>query len=225
MEEAPSSCANCGKEEEAEAKEKACIACKLVKYCGRDCQIAHRHQHKKACRKRAAELYDEELFKQPPKGEDCPICFLLLPDISSGKGHLLMPCCGKMICTGCCLAHHLQSRSNGSHTSCPFCRADTPSPNESIKMLEKRADANDAIAKLQLGAMYLDGDEDKNIKKDPDKAIKLLHRATELKCIPAYLILAIAYGEGNGVSKDETKARQYFVRRVLSQVVYFRDII
>jgi hypothetical protein len=48
--------ANCGKGEEAEAKLKACSACKLVKYCGRTCQIAHRPQHKQACQKRAAEL-------------------------------------------------------------------------------------------------------------------------------------------------------------------------
>jgi hypothetical protein len=71
-------CANCGKGEEVEAKLKACTPCKLVKYCGKDCQIAHRRQHKNACKRRAAELHDEALFRPPPK-EDCPICFLLLP--------------------------------------------------------------------------------------------------------------------------------------------------
>ena len=76
-EEVIGSCANCGKGEGA--KLKACHACKLVKYCSRDCQIAHRPQHKKTCRKCAAELHDEELFKMPPKREDCPLCFLMLP--------------------------------------------------------------------------------------------------------------------------------------------------
>jgi hypothetical protein len=33
-------CANCGKAEQLEVKLKTCLACKLVKYCGRDCQIA-----------------------------------------------------------------------------------------------------------------------------------------------------------------------------------------
>ena len=60
-------CANCGKEG---TDLKSCTACKLVKYCNRDCQIAHRPQHKKECRKRVAELHDEKLFKQPPPEED-----------------------------------------------------------------------------------------------------------------------------------------------------------
>jgi hypothetical protein len=52
----------------------------LVKYCGRDCQIAHRPQHKNVCKMmRAAELHEELLFRQPPKEDDCPICFLVLP--------------------------------------------------------------------------------------------------------------------------------------------------
>ena len=52
-------CANCGKGEESAGDLKACTACKMVKYCNRDCQIAHRKQHKKKCKKRAAELHDE----------------------------------------------------------------------------------------------------------------------------------------------------------------------
>ena len=68
-------CANCGKGEESSGDLKACTACKLVKYCNRECQIAHRPLHKKACKKRAAELHDEALFKEHPPPEDCPICF------------------------------------------------------------------------------------------------------------------------------------------------------
>ena len=59
-------CANCGKGEEASIDLKSCAACKLVKYCSRECQIAHRPQHKRECKKRSAELHDIELFKQPP---------------------------------------------------------------------------------------------------------------------------------------------------------------
>ena len=56
-----------------------------VKYCSAACQKAHRPQHKKECKKRAAELLDEALFKQPPPDEDCPICFLTLPSLHTGS--------------------------------------------------------------------------------------------------------------------------------------------
>ena len=90
-------CANCGKDGGDGLK--ACTACKMAKYCNRDCQIAHRSKHKKACRKRAAEIRDEALFKHPPPNKDCPICLLRLPSLVSGSTYY--PCCGKIICGGC----------------------------------------------------------------------------------------------------------------------------
>jgi hypothetical protein len=204
------SCANCGKEDgDSGDKLKACAACKLVKYCGRDCQIAHRPHHKTACRTRAAELHDEALFRQPPKGDDCPICFLLLPDTHGGS--TFMNCCGKTICTGCCHANELQSSGD---PTCPFCRAVQPSVKEFMKRLAKRVDANDAYAICQLGGMYFDGDEDYGVKKDVYKAIELYHRAAELgsawPSASAYKNLAVIYHNGHGTVKDETKSKYYF---------------
>jgi len=63
-----SKCAACGKEGD---DLKACTACHMVKYCNRDCQISHRKEHKKACKKRAAELHDERLLKDTDP-EECP---------------------------------------------------------------------------------------------------------------------------------------------------------
>ena len=54
-------CANCGKLGSNNVKLKDCTACRLVKYCGVDCQKAHRKRHKKICKQRAAELKDEQL--------------------------------------------------------------------------------------------------------------------------------------------------------------------
>ena len=83
----PLSCANCGKGDESAGNLKACTACKMVKYCNRDCQIAHRPQHKKACKKRAAELHDEALFKPSLLPEDCPFtvypCHRWIRDINT----------------------------------------------------------------------------------------------------------------------------------------------
>ena len=72
-------CANCGKGEESSVDLKSCTACKMVKYCNRQCQIAHRPQHKKACKKRAKALHNEALVKEPPPQEECHICMLRLP--------------------------------------------------------------------------------------------------------------------------------------------------
>jgi tetratricopeptide (TPR) repeat protein len=203
--EAPTSCANCGKAENDDAPLKTCNACKLVKYCGRECQIAHRSSHRKACKKRAAELYEEALFKQPPKEDDCPICFQLLPNRALGK--TFMSCCGKTICHGCRHTHELQS---SGHPSCPFCRLRVASSTkECIAMMEKRVDANDAEAILQLGKIYLNGDEDSGIREDADKAVNLFHRAAELGSAEAYHSLSAMYVRGLGVKKDDTKAIQY----------------
>ena len=45
-------CASCGTISE---KLKRCTGCKLVYYCGRDCQVSHRKLHKKMCKKKAEE--------------------------------------------------------------------------------------------------------------------------------------------------------------------------
>jgi len=96
-----SCCANCGKtEEDGNTTLKACVACKMVKYCNRECQINHRPKHKEECKKRAAELHDEALFKQPPHNEDCPICFIPLPKLHT-TGSKYYACCGKVVCSGC----------------------------------------------------------------------------------------------------------------------------
>ncbi len=56
-------CANCGKAAVDDIKLKICTACKLVKYCSVDCQKNHRPKHKKACKKRVAEIRDDKLFR------------------------------------------------------------------------------------------------------------------------------------------------------------------
>jgi hypothetical protein len=65
-------CAECGQEEGGVVSLKTCKSCKLVKYCNALCQRNHWATHKKDCKRRAAELRNEALFKEPPAKEDCP---------------------------------------------------------------------------------------------------------------------------------------------------------
>jgi hypothetical protein len=101
-------CAFCGIGEVDEIKLKKCTACKLVRYCSVKCQKEHRPQHKKECKKRAAEIRDELLFKQPESSYygDCPICLLPLSIVP--RKSALMDCCSKLICNGCDYANDLR---------------------------------------------------------------------------------------------------------------------
>ncbi len=58
-------CASCGKAAVDNIKLKNCTACKIVKYCGVECQKNHRSQHKEACKKRAAEIRDDNCSHNP----------------------------------------------------------------------------------------------------------------------------------------------------------------
>ena len=195
-------CANCGKEGSDGLK--ACTACKMVKYCNRDCQIAHRPRHKKECKKRAAEIHDLELFKQPPQKEDCPICMLPLPWLGTGTRY--KACCGKVICSGCIYA--VEMRDNGVGL-CPFCRTPTPtSEKELVKRTKKRVEVGDAGAMLNLGCHYSNGEY--GMAQDYDKALKLYHRAGELGCAEAYHNIGNAYYNGRGAERDEKKTDHYY---------------
>ena len=146
-------CSNCGKGEERSGDLKACTACKLVKYCNRECQIAHRPQHKKACKKRAAELYDEQLFKEHPR-EECPICMLPPPLYANDTGMTFLSCYGKNICDGC--VHAIEE--SGEKDICPFCR--TPpakSEEENVKRAMKLAEKGNANAFYLLAGLYSEG--------------------------------------------------------------------
>jgi hypothetical protein len=140
-------CANCGKEE----SKMICSACRLVKYCGKDCQIEHRRRHKQACKKRAAELHEEALFRVPPKAKDCPICFITLPE-SMICAKRYRSCCGKTFCSGCLFA---DMKQNNGRRICPFCRAQSPENIvDAIDLLYKRAEINDPNALAVLGVSF-----------------------------------------------------------------------
>ena len=196
-------CANCGKGEEESTSLKKCGACKMVNYCSAACQKAHRPQHKMECKKRAAELHDEKLFKQPPQFEDCPICFLRLPSLQSGRMH--QPCCGKIICSGCIHAVEMTSDEN----VCPFCRTLAPdSDEEALQMNKQLLEVGDAVATHNQACYYYDGKS--GLAQDRDKALELWHRAGELGCFGSYYNIGNIYFYGRDVNKNEKKAVHYW---------------
>ena len=195
-------CANCGEGEENSGDLKACTACKMVKYCNRNCQVAHRPQHKKACKKRAAELHDEKLFKQPPPNEDCPICFLPLPAMETGSKY--HGCCGKTTCNGCIHAVAIRDEED----KCPFCRTPAPHSDEILEQMNKRIELEDAEAIYNLGCYYNNGQY--GLLQNRARALELWHRAAELGCAASYCNIGIAYCFGIGVERDMKQANHYY---------------
>ena len=215
-----STCANCGKGEESSGELKACMACKLVKYCSRDCQKAHRSQHKRECRKRSAELHDEALLKQPPQLGECPICFLRLPSLKSGSRY--KSCCGKSICSGCIHAPVYDNNGNKVEKKCPFCRAPTPTSDEEVmKRMQKRVEVGDAQAIHSLGCDYDEGIY--GFRQDGDKALSLWHRAAELGHPVSYYNIGCAYRHGRGVERDMRKAVHYYELAAMGGDVWARN--
>ena len=119
-------CASCGIAENDDVKLKNCNGCYLVRYCGVECQKEHRPQHKKECKKRAAELRDELLFKQPESScyGDCPIC--MIPLSLDSKKSSMCNCCNKIVCKGCEYANDKREMELRLVKSCPFCREPIP---------------------------------------------------------------------------------------------------
>ena len=197
-------CANCGKGEEESNSLKFCGACKLVKYCSAACQKEHRPMHKKACKKRVAELREEQLFKEV-EPEECPICMIPMPQDDMLPSVFIL-CCGKMICAGC---HYGMFKGGGSNIICPYCRIPAASTGEErIKRLKVLMDKGNAQAFHQLGGYYDQGLH--GMPQDRTKARELWVRSGELGCSQAYYNLGIHYQNAMGVERDDKKAKHYY---------------
>jgi len=212
-------CANCGKE----GANNICAKCQVTKYCNAVCKKVHKKKHKKDCEecirlatekhneelRIAAELHDEQLFKQSPPKEDCPICFLRIPILQTGSTYY--SCCGKIICNGCAHAPVYDNQGNEvDNKKCPFCR--TPfyeSEEEMIKQERKRMEADDPLAVYNLGSYYRDGKY--GFRQDYTKALELFHRSGELGYAEAYGNIGITYSlGGRGVEVDKKKGVYYY---------------
>ena len=222
-------CANCSKAESDDIKLKRCTACKIVRYCSRDCQVAHRPRHKKVCKKRLVELFEEDLFKEHPERPECPICMLPLPFDESHR--VFHSCCGKLLCSGCVHAKRKEDVRSGKEWkdcgACAFCR--TPSSTtgkQIIDQLKRGIDRNDAPSMEQLATKYMNGKVDCSgrieFQKDLEKAKELYQKAGELGYAEAYGWLGMIYNGYDGREKDAKKAKHYWTLGAIGGNLYAR---
>ena len=198
-----SCCASCGVEID-DVKLVPCDGCDLAKYCSDACQELHRPEHAGKCRKRAAELRDDVLFKQLESScfGECPICSLPL-SLDKEKS-VMHRCCSKLICNGCVVANMKRLAERRLQYSCPFCREPLPKTDaERDKRMKKRIEANDPIAMVQVGLGQY-----KN--EDYQSAFEYWTKAAESDDAEAHYHLARLYHHGLGVEKDEGKMMHHW---------------
>jgi len=177
-----------------------------------DCQKAHRKQHKKLCKKRAAELKDKRLYGQGherPEEEFCPICTLPV-QMPTGMHSCVKPCCMKRVCDGCALA----TIKRGINDRCPFCRAPRHEGKaEALAMVQIRVDKKDPEAFKFLGDQYHHGEL--GLEKDASRAVELWTKAAELGSADAYNELGVGYDKGEGVEQDVERGVRFFEKAAM----------
>ena len=215
----------------------------LVKYCGAKCQRNHWPTHKKDCKRRAAQLRDEALFKDPPPKEECPICFLPMPlrmiccislppatissapiydyaianeELAKKATEQYYPCCGKSICRGC--VHSLDQ--SGNEDKCPFCNSERDKTEEErVQEIMKRVEANDAASICVLANSYHHGLN--GFQQDQTKAMELYARSADLGFCNANYNLACIYYKGG----DMKKAKFHFEATAMAGHDVARDML
>ena len=144
----------------------------------------------------------------PPPGDECPICFLILPSLNTGRRY--MSCCGKFICRGCIYAGAWAFV--GYDQLCSFCRTPaSKSGEESIEWIKKRVKVDDAVSIHVLGCDYAAGRD--GLSQDRAKALELWHRAAELGHAGAYQTHHCRALEQHNVLSPS----HYCLRQIISQ--------
>ena len=96
-------CVNCGKE--VINNPNTCNKCKAATYCNASCKKKHRSKHKQECKKRVAELYEEQLERERRAAE--------LRDRELFKPPRRL----KIVQFVCCLCHHLKWGRGTNHAA------------------------------------------------------------------------------------------------------------
>ena len=212
-------CANCGKEG-PEDDMSSCNKCDLVQYCNASCKKKHKSKHKKKCERRAAELFEEALFKEHP-GEECLICMLPLPVPAYGNhtGMTFRSCCGKRICDGCIYA--MRKTGGKNMKLCPFCKTPNAiSEEEEVARVKKLMEKGNGDAFNLIAGYYAQGIL--GMSQDRAKANELYLKAGELGCDKAYFNLGNSYYYGWGVAIDTKQAKHYWELAVMNESIKAR---
>jgi len=109
---------------------------------------------------------------------------------------VMMSCCSKVICDGCCYVNKERELNASLKRSCPFCRHPVPATNAEVDAnVMKRAEANDLVALRKVGIQCCK-------KGDFIRAFEYLTKAARLGDVDAHYHLSAMYKKGEGVEKE-----------------------
>ena len=101
--------------------------------------------------------------------------------------------------------HHAVEKRDGVGL-CPFCRSPAPTTDDEIlEQTGKRVEVGDAHAIYDMGCYYSNGVC--GMPQHHAKALELWHQAAELGNTASYYNIGVAYYDGEGVERDEKKAK------------------
>ncbi|KAK1746681.1 hypothetical protein QTG54_002025 [Skeletonema marinoi] len=120
-----------------------CSGCRLVSYCGTECQGTDWSKHKSICKEKRRAIQEVMLFEHQEGNHfgECPICFLPMPfdadkimkATAEDEEHYrylkeitATSCCSTLVCTNCFDAHIITCCNERIKPTCPFCRSETP---------------------------------------------------------------------------------------------------
>jgi len=169
-------------------------------------------------------MVDDDLFKDPPPKEECPICMLPMPFCMDMCGVKVsyQPCCGKTICSGCMTASIVEIKKGNMKDACGFCRVSIRCTDKDfMEMCEKRMKSNDAEAFNALGDYKLGGPSytgGSYLPREMKKALELWHRGAELGSCKAQFALGATYmrmEQTKGVNQNMEKYMYHLKRAAM----------
>lgn len=199
-----------------------CSGCRLVSYCGTECQARHWKEHKSTCKEKRRAIQEVMLFEQQEGNHfgECPICFLPMPfdadkimtAAAEDEEHYnylkeitATSCCSTTVCTNCFDAHIITCCKERIKPTCPFCRSETPDAEKNDYELLDVAGIDNHQTLIKNGAILCG-------RGDHAAAFTCYKKAAKLGNVQGMYFLSTMLHCGIGVATNHGKADAYVMK-------------
>jgi len=199
-----------------------CSGCRLVSYCGTECQGTDWSKHKSICKEKRRAIQEVMLFEHQEGNHfgECPICFLPMPfdadkimkATAEDEEHYrylkeitATSCCSTLVCTNCFDAHIITCCKERIKPTCPFCRSETPDKEKDDYELLDVAEVDNHQMLIKNGATLCG-------RGDHAAAFTSYKKAAKLGNIQGMYFVSTMLHCGIGVATNHGKANAYVIK-------------